>query len=334
MVFGAFTLVIATDMSLSDYSTINAACRVQQRPFYAAATHGMYGYVFVDLISHDYVISRDKSNKPTQFGAESATRSILGATTSKGSDGKVTELVTKREIYTPIILANTSPLPDYHLSSRRRKANVTPILSCLRALWEYQSQTSKPMPSHSREDLAFFTTLATTKHKELQLPPETLKAEVLRTFLQNLGSELSPVCAFLGGQLAQDVINVVGGKEQPIQNMLIFDGEETKGLVYALQSEMMLGMANPTPLDTMSTMPLAASGMHMPMMPMPMDMVPTNLPLMPDASLGGVGLQSMPSAMLDGNMQSTQSGINMTSNNTHNLHPGTDTSGIGMQPPA
>ena len=49
-----------------------------------------------------------------------------------------------------------------------------------------------------------------------------------------MGSEIAPVCAFLGGQLAQDVINVVGGKEQPIQNMLLFDGEESKGPVYAL----------------------------------------------------------------------------------------------------
>jgi len=52
--------------------------------------------------------------------------------------------------------------------------------------------------------------------------------------MQNVGSEISPVCAFLGGQLAQDVINVVGGKEQPIQNMLLFDSEASAGPVYAL----------------------------------------------------------------------------------------------------
>ena len=40
--------------------------------------------------------------------------------------------------------------------------------------------------------------------------------------------------AFLGGQLAQDVINVLGQREQPIQNFLLFDGEDSKGPVYAL----------------------------------------------------------------------------------------------------
>ena len=172
---------------------------------------------------------------PTQLKPETKTRRIIASTTKK-ENGKLIELVTKEEIYSPIVLANSSPLPQFELSSRRRKLAVTPLLSCLRALWEYQPLVQTSYPTHSHADIKLFTQLATEKHKELQLPTETLRAEFLRTFLQNLGSEISPVCAFLGGQLAQDVINVVGGKEQPIQNMLLFDGEESKGPVYALHS--------------------------------------------------------------------------------------------------
>ena len=264
-IFGAYTLIIVTDLPLSILSTINAACRLQQRPFYAAATFGMYGFVFADLIKHNFIVTREKSNVPAKIGPESLTRSIIGVTSSKGSDGKEIELITKCETYSPIILANTSPLPPYHLSTRRRKFAVTPLLSCLRALWEYQSETSLPFPSHSAADLKLFTTLATSKHKELQLPTETLRADILRAFLQNLGSEISPVCAFLGGQLAQDVINVVGGKEQPIQNFLIFDGEDTKAPLYALHTEMGLGLGNG------------------------MDETSTEMPFMQDGSLIGVG---------------------------------------------
>ncbi len=90
------------------------------------------------------------------------------------------------------------------------------------------------MPTHRHADLELFTTLATEKHKELQLPSETLRSDFLRSFLQNIGSELAPVTAFLGGQLAQEAINVLGQREQPIQNFLFFDGEESKGPVYAL----------------------------------------------------------------------------------------------------
>ena len=76
--------------------------------------------------------------------------------------------------------------------------------------------------------------MAQEKHSELQLPSETLKSDFLRSFLQNLGSEIAPVTAFLGGQLAQDVINVLGKREQPIQNLMLFDAEETLGVIYSL----------------------------------------------------------------------------------------------------
>ena len=167
--------------------------------------------------------------------AETPTRSIIASSTKRAENnsGKLVETVTKREIYSPLILANSSPLPPEHLSSRRRKLQITSLLTCLRALWEFQ-KISGTMPAHSHADLELFTTLATEKHKELQLLPETLRSEFLRSFLQNLGSELAPVTAFLGGQLAQDAINVLGQREQPIQNLLLFDGEESKGPVYAL----------------------------------------------------------------------------------------------------
>ncbi len=225
-------MIIATDLDLATLSTINAACRLCNRPFYASGTHGFYGYIFADLIQHDYVVEREKSNIPTVLKAETATRSII-ATSTKKEHGKLIEMVTKREIYSPIILANSSPIPPEHIGSRRRKLQIPPLLTCLKALWEFQS-ISGTLPSHSHADLELFTTLATEKHKELQLPPETLRSEFLRSFLQNLGSEIASVTAFLGGQLAQDVINVLGQREQPIQNFLLFDGEDSKGPVYAL----------------------------------------------------------------------------------------------------
>lgn len=231
--YSPFDIVIATDLDFNILSTLNAATRLSKRPFYAAGAHGFYGYIFADLISHEYVIEREKSNIPTTLRLESATRSIISVSTKKES-GKVVEMVTKRELYTPLLLANSSPLPPEYLRNRRRLKQVTPLLTCMRALWEYQKISGGALPSHSKADLELFTTLATEKHKELQLPPESLRSDFLRSFLQNLSSELAPVTAFLGGQLAQDVINVLGKREQPIQNLLLFDGEESKGPVYAL----------------------------------------------------------------------------------------------------
>lgn len=231
--FAPFDIIIATDLDFNTFSMLNAATRLSNRCFYAAGAHGFYGYIFSDLISHDYVIEREKPNVKTAIGPESATRSNI-ATATKREGGKVVELVTKRELYSPLLLANSSPLAPNILSSRRRMNAVHPLVSCLRALWEFQKVNLGAFPTHSKEDLTAFTTLAMEKHKELQLPVENLKSEFLRSFLQNLGSELAPVTAFLGGALAQDVINVLGKRQQPIQNLLLFDGETSQGPVYAL----------------------------------------------------------------------------------------------------
>lgn len=104
----------------------------------------------------------------------------------------------------------------------------------MRALFDFQKTSGGRLPSHNRPDLELFTSLATEKHQELLLPPETLRSDFLRSFLQNLSSEIAPVAAFLGGSLAQDVINVLGQREQPLQNFLLFDGEDFKGPIYSL----------------------------------------------------------------------------------------------------
>lgn len=211
---------------------INSACRVAARPFYATGMHGFYGFIFADLIEHEYMIQREKSNMTTSLGPESVTRSITAVTT-KTESGKQIEVITKREKYSHILMANSSPLPPAYLKSVRRLRGVTPLLPALRALWEFERNAGR-YPSHSREDLVAFTSLADGKVKELQLAPTTLKAEFLRKFLANIGSEIVPTAAFVGGRLAEDVINVLGMREQPVQNLVLFDGDEFSAPIYAL----------------------------------------------------------------------------------------------------
>jgi len=233
--FSSFDLTIATGLPIEAISSINTSCRNFNRKFYAADTHGMYGYIFADLVIHQFVQERLQSNVPTQLGKrETAFRSVIGVS-EKTENGKKMEVVTKQEEYSPFLLSNLSPLPAEATKTVSKRKKVSPLLSCLRALFDFQQQSGGRLPVHSQQDLAIFTKMAHDKHLELQLPPETMKADFLRSFLQNLGAELSPVVAFLGGRLAQDVINVLGQREQPLQNFLLFDGETFTSSTYALQ---------------------------------------------------------------------------------------------------
>lgn len=240
--FHAFDVVIATDLHPDSYNLINMSTRLGHKPFYAAGVHGFYGFIFSDLIEHQYLVEREKSNRATELKAETRTRSVVGVT-EKNEGGKHIELVTKKEVYSTWLLATeASNLPEEYLRSSRRLKAVTPILSCFRALWEYlQNPVTQGQYPATPDALRLFTTLATTKHKGLGLPESTLRAEVLRSFLQNLGSEVAPVTAVLGGQLAQDVINVLGARQQPIQNMVVFDGDLMEAPSYALHPEGELG---------------------------------------------------------------------------------------------
>jgi ubiquitin-like 1-activating enzyme E1 A len=214
-------------------SALNAGARVAQKAFYAGASHGMYGYIFADLGVHSFVIERERSNRATQTGPESTTRSVMGIQT-KRENGKAIEMVTKQEIYSPLMLVKDSPLPPDISTNQRRLKRVHPLLTCVRALWEFQRNGYGTNPTGTSENLKLFSQTANIKHQELMLPAATLTAEFMRSFCQNIGCELAPVTAFLGGQLAQDVINVLGAREQPIQNLMLFDGEESAGPVYAL----------------------------------------------------------------------------------------------------
>ncbi|KAL4928721.1 E1 ubiquitin-activating protein AOS1 [Aspergillus undulatus] len=256
--FGQFDVTIATELDFSMYNTINAACRIAGRSFYAAGLHGFYGFVFSDLIQHDFVIERAKSNVPSAT-QETPTRRILNISIKKNESGKLIEMVTKREVYSPMLLANTSPLPEEITRLPRRKKQVTPLLSCLRALWEFQKLSQGRLPAESHQDLVLFTKLARDAHQELRLDISTLDETFLRTFLQNLGSELSPVAAFLGGRLAQDVINVLGGREHPLQNLLLHDAERNCP-VYALHPFFPMEMGNQMPAIPPVANPIPLNG--------------------------------------------------------------------------
>ncbi|KAK3333127.1 hypothetical protein B0T19DRAFT_117408 [Cercophora scortea] len=240
--FSQFDVVIATDLDSQTLKIINTAVRIYKRAFYAAGSHGMYGFIFADLVEHDFVIERAKSNVATALGPETATRSVVAVAPKK--DDPRAELVTKRELYSTWFLASDcANLPAEILRGPRRRRAVTPVLSCLRALWDFTVTYGAPPNANNHADLAQFTRLCGEKHKQLGLPAETLRSEVLRSFLQNIGAEVAPVTAVLGGQLAQDVIIVLGQTQQPIQNFVIFDGGAMEATIYALHPEGLLGEA-------------------------------------------------------------------------------------------
>ena len=59
--------------------------------------------------------------------------------------------------------------------------------------------------------------------------------QVLRTMRRTLSTtaryELAPVCAVVGGMLAQDILKALAAREPPIANFFVFDGSTGGGTV-------------------------------------------------------------------------------------------------------
>jgi ubiquitin-like 1-activating enzyme E1 A len=115
----------------------------------------------------------------------------------------ILNITTKKEI------DNTSLLLDEFTRAHIRKESVTLDLppgtvGVSEALWRSLANFFA-----SRPRTRVFTALVKERHLELRVDHSTLDAGSLRSFLQNLEIELSPVAAFVGSCLSQDVIGAL-----------------------------------------------------------------------------------------------------------------------------
>ncbi|CAN6650931.1 DNA damage tolerance protein RHC31 [Trichomonascus vanleenenianus] len=223
--FGQFDIVVATELNYNDLVHVNTATRKSNTKLYAGGLMGLYGYVFADLVEHQFKIERDKPNVVTKIGPETDTRSIVSSSVRKDGHRHI-ETVVKAEKYKPLEECITSSVGGKFGSQfkTRQLLKVPPLLPGLLALWEVE-KASQPL---SALDKAAITQAAA----QLGVPEGVITDDFLNCF--SVGSEVSPVAAVVGGVLGQDVLNVLGQKEQPIQNLFIFDGQTNDGPIYAL----------------------------------------------------------------------------------------------------
>ncbi|KAH8918105.1 hypothetical protein BT69DRAFT_1354178 [Atractiella rhizophila] len=218
-----FNLVCLTDSHPHLITQVNNLCRRLHVKFYAASVWGVYGYIFADLLNHEYVIEKEE------------------ATPSNPSlKRKIT--VKKSQDY---VSYESALSHRFELSAKKLK-KIPPSLWATLVLWEYQRQNDGSLPQEEVSDDPFSSN--ETVQKLLQIATVTLPRHgvkdssllppsLLQTLSITAAYDFTPTCAVLGGVLAQDILNVVGGKEIPIINTVILDGDAGTGNVYAFNLE-------------------------------------------------------------------------------------------------
>ncbi|SGY82412.1 BQ5605_C009g05568 [Microbotryum silenes-dioicae] len=226
-----FDLVVLTDCDAPTLQRVNESTRRLGKKLYAASSVGIDGWIFADLLEHEFVVDVIKSLGP----------------------GETVNVPTKRTLsYTPFdsILSHSwkksrarelrktqsnlwGTLGKFHLNNYFLKHGHAEIrFSEFRlrvALLEYQ-RTNPGQP----------ITLEGLKSTSQELLPRLgVKTELLpETILSRIAStsafEFPPSAAILGGIAGQDVLNVLGGKEEPVRNLMVFDGQTGAGHVWNL----------------------------------------------------------------------------------------------------
>ncbi|ESK95798.1 sumo-activating enzyme subunit 1 [Moniliophthora roreri MCA 2997] len=202
-------LVCVTDWDKDGLIRMNEVCRRAGKPFYAGGTYGLLGYIFCDLLDHDYISPDRSGSKESQ------------------KDVKVTTSYTSLE--------NALRHSWASLTKRQTKELNPGAVFTILALWKYESARGvlPSDPTHAAELQSIADTLlaeaGTNKQVLVKVPQE-----LIESISTTAAHEFSPVCAIVGGMLAQDILKTLARRESPIANFFVFDGNTGGGTVSRL----------------------------------------------------------------------------------------------------
>ena len=213
-----YDIVIGTELTKDQIIRLNQWSRANNIPLYIAGSNGLFGYIFVDLIQFDARDKKLQSVKQSELGRISSNKQIISLeiTTDPEDSKKIYENLVTRNKYVPFEKLLSNATLEGKLTKRQLK-RVSPILPLTLTHLKDTNMASSSISTFKEE-------LVNTC-KQLQIDPTlVLKPKYVEQFVKQNGVEFSPVAAVLGGAVSQDVINILGKKQQPLNNFIIFDG--------------------------------------------------------------------------------------------------------------
>ncbi|KAI1300550.1 SUMO-activating enzyme subunit 1 [Mortierella claussenii] len=204
--FKEFNIVCLTGCNLEQMIRIDHACRHTKTGLYAAGVHGFFGFIFCDLTQHDY---REESQ-------ESATEK-----------GKEPETTITQRTQTYDSLASTLESSWGYPKPRVLRRKVSPLFFAIQALWLFQREHGGRLPqANNQQDLKAILKLRDDRLKSAQVEDTFVSDELIHLLVDAVSAELSPVCAIVGGFLAQDILKTLSGKDAPLLNYFLYNGIE------------------------------------------------------------------------------------------------------------
>lgn len=123
-----------------------------------------------------------------------------------------------------------------HFSKRQAKDANPTVLFALLALWEFESRHQGHLPNNA-DETEELESISNTLISQAEVNRQAFTGsskELFESLSMTAAHEFSPVCAIVGGMLAQDILKALSAREAPIANLFIFDGKTGGGYVSRL----------------------------------------------------------------------------------------------------
>ncbi|TPX37472.1 hypothetical protein SmJEL517_g00567 [Synchytrium microbalum] len=205
--FAGFDFVVLSGADLATMIRIDNICRKHGIKFYAGVMAGFHGLFFCDLMLHSFV-------KEIKSGI------------SKGDTPKISK-VQRESHYVALEDALTKKWGP--LSRKQTKNIAIPLFLAFIIVLKYQQQHGH-LPTR-KQDAEALPAFKNTYLESQSLEASVIKDDQLWTISAMLGRDLAPVCAIVGGILAQEIIKTMAQNDEPLNNFFVLDAMLSVGAV-------------------------------------------------------------------------------------------------------
>jgi len=221
--FKQFDIVIATTCPKEELVRLNSICRAEKILFFAGDVMGFYGFSFMDLIEHEYVEEETQHAPKKQEGDGDGEPDAKKA---KVAEEPVTKTVKKAMTFVSLAEALKVDWSSELYAKRLRR--MDPSFFLLQVMFAFQTEVGRPpSPSSRAEDLEKLKEVRNKTLESMSVPVTKITDE----YLSLLFSELSPVCAIVGGVMGQEIIKTISNKDAPHNNFFFYNPVDSCGVV-------------------------------------------------------------------------------------------------------
>jgi ubiquitin-like 1-activating enzyme E1 A len=195
LTFDQYHLVCISGCTPEEIIIANTAAREKNTYFFNVDTFGYFGYMFQDL-GQNYSYEIDQKDQEKRGGSVNST----------------------------------------HISTALETKNTSPLFIVIKSLFQFYKKYNE-YPSEVVESLQ---ELKNIKNQILVDSQANIRAKnkvpdsMMETFVNNLGTELSPVCAIVGGVVAQEILKIICHNDKPFNNSFFFNGLDDSASVAEL----------------------------------------------------------------------------------------------------